>query len=79
VRFGGERHVVEVKRIPSDRVALESVVQAGTAQLARYLDRLGDAEGWLVVFDQRPGRTWEERTWTREVEVDGKRLHVVGG
>jgi len=79
VHFGGRRHVVEVKRVPNAKVSLESVVDAGIAQLKRYLDGLGEDEGWLVVFDQRPDRPWEERRWTREAEVGGKRLHLVGG
>jgi len=47
-------------------------------QVARYLDRLGLAEGWLVMFDLRSGATWEERLFLREVEHAGKRVRVVG-
>jgi hypothetical protein len=35
--------------------------------------------GWLVVFDVRPDRSWEERLWEREVEAGGKRITVIGG
>jgi hypothetical protein len=34
--------------------------------------------GWLVVFDVRPGRTWDERLWEREADVGGKRVVVLG-
>jgi len=79
VRYAGRTHVVEVKRVPPDRVTPERVIEEGVVQLAGYLDTLGEAEGWLVVFDQRSGRTWDERMWTLEREVRGKRLHLVGG
>jgi hypothetical protein len=36
--------------------------------------------GWLVVFDVRPDRSWEERLWTRKLVVPatGKRVVVLG-
>jgi len=79
VEYGGQGFPIEVKRVAKEKVALESVIAAGTDQLARYLDTLGQTEGWLIVFDQRPGRSWEERLWAREVERDGKHMHLLGG
>jgi hypothetical protein len=35
-------------------------------------------EGWLLIFDQRAGRTWEERLTVEDVAVDGKRVRVRG-
>jgi hypothetical protein len=75
--YAGERFVTEIKRVRA-RDTLEGVKDRGVAQLCRYLDTLGIAEGWLLVADQRPGRTWEERCWVEDREVDGRRLHLVG-
>jgi len=47
-------------------------------QVAAYLDSLGLAEGWLILFDLRSGKPWAERLWTRDVEHAGKRVHLVG-
>ncbi len=77
VVYGPDRFVVEIKRVRS-RDALETVVSRGTTQLSRYLDTLGLHEGWLVVFDVRPDRTWEDRLWAHDLEVEGKVLHVLG-
>jgi hypothetical protein len=57
---------------------LQRVVQAGMEQLSRNLDAVGQAEGWLLIFDQRPGRTWEERLWSEERLVGGRTLHLRG-
>ena len=54
------------------------MIARGAAQLAGYLDTVGLDEGWLVVFDVRPGVPWEERLWEREVSVQGKRVGVLG-
>jgi hypothetical protein len=78
VEYGPDRFALEIKRVRT-RDALESVVERGVAQLGRYLDTVGLDHGWLVVFDVRPDRTWEERLWTREATTtDGKRVVVLG-
>lgn len=65
VTYGDDRFAVELKRVrPKD--GLDTIREAGVQQLAGYLDHLGLAEGWLLVFDQRPGRTWTDRLWRDE-------------
>ncbi len=78
VEYAGERHVLEVKRIPPQRTGPDRTKEKGKMQLIRYLDTLGEEEGWLMIFDQRPGRTWKQRLWKEEVQVQGKRLHLRG-
>jgi hypothetical protein len=77
VSYAGERFVTEIKRVRA-RDSLATIKQRGIEQLGRYLDTLGMSEGWLLVVDQRPGLSWEERLWTEEVDREGKRLHLVG-
>ncbi len=79
VEYGPDRFVIELKRVPPAHVPLETVREEGIAQLCGYLDQLGLDEGWMLVFDQRPGRSWEQRLWREELQVQGKRLHLVGG
>lgn len=75
--YAGERFVTEIKRVrPNDASA--RIRAQGIAQLARYLDTLGLAEGWLLIVDQRAHRSWRQRLWRDEVVVDGRRLHLVG-
>ena len=79
VEYGPDRFALEIKRVRT-RDALETIVERGVAQLGRYLDTVGLDHGWLVVFDQRPDRSWDERLWTREeVSPNGKRVVVLGG
>jgi AAA-like domain len=84
VHWQGARQVIEIK------LRRDTTTEAGAAeQLARYLDGLGLEEGWLVLFDlrkgplsdrapAREGPRWEERLFERELEVEGKRVWVVG-
>jgi hypothetical protein len=77
VSYGPDRFAVEVKRV-RERDGLERVREAGIAQTLRYLDTVGLSEGWLVLFDVRAGRSWEERLWAETVEQDGRLVHLRG-
>ncbi len=79
VRYAGEEFAVEMKRVRPAHEALATVREEGEKQLFGYLDVLGLKQGWLLVFDQRPGLSWEERLWSAEVERAGKRVFARGG
>jgi hypothetical protein len=73
IEWKGARHAVEIKLRRDSETESE-----GAEQLARYLETLGEREGWLVLFDLRSGRGWEERLWNKEIVAAGKVIHVVG-
>jgi len=68
-----ERHAVEVKLRRDTETEAEAL-----DQVARYLDRAGLGEGWLLLFDLRKDLPWSEKLTLREVEHAGKRVHLVG-
>ncbi|NOY26528.1 MAG: hypothetical protein GXP62_11700 [Oligoflexia bacterium] len=78
VEYGPDRFAIELKRVPPAHVSLETVRENGIAKLSGYLDQLGLTEGWMMVFDQRVGRTWEQRLWREDVTQHGKSLHLFG-
>jgi hypothetical protein len=67
------RHAIEVKL----RRGTETEADA-LEQVDGYLDEAGLTEGWLVMFDLRSTQPWGERLFTRTVDVNGKRVFVVG-
>lgn len=73
VTWQGERHAIEVK-LRRDTETEERAL----AQVARYLDTAGLAEGWLVLFDLRQEIAWAEKLVIRTREHAGKRVHIVG-
>ncbi len=65
LRRGADRVAMELKVWKAGRT---NPVPKGLVQLDRYLLGLGLQEGWLVVFDQRPGvAPIEERTRSEQV------------
>ena len=59
-----QEFVVECK-VVREHNGLESVVDEGVEQTARYVDRSGAEAGHLVVIDQRENRNWEEKVFHR--------------
>lgn len=47
-------------------------------QVARYLDRAGLTEGWLVMFDLRKELSWADKLTIRDAAYEGKTVHIVG-
>ena len=72
VEYRGRRYAVEVK------TAKNFKGENSYRQLADYLDKLGLAEGWMPIFDEDKSKSWEEKLYNRDVEFNGKTLHVVG-
>ena len=54
--------VVECK-VVRERDGLESVVDEGVEQTARYVDRCAAEAGHLIVIDRRENRSWEEKVF----------------
>ena len=74
---GMRRHVIELKVARKGR-GPERQVREGLEQTAAYMDRCGAESGHLVVFDTRPGRSWQERLYRRDERVGDKAVTVWG-
>ena len=70
-----DRFVIECKVVHK---GLERTIDEGVKQTAGYVDRCTASTGHLVVFDRRPGRSWDEKTFRREVDRDGRTIAVWG-
>jgi hypothetical protein len=74
VHYAGTRYPVELKLLAGPKAREE-----GVAQLAAYCDLCGAKEGWLVLFDRTPGKSWDEKiTWQTRQDAAGRTLHLVG-
>ncbi len=67
------RHAIEVKLRRDTETEAEAL-----KQIARYLDRAGLGEGWLVMFDLRTEPSWSDKQFVREAAHAGKIIHIVG-
>ena len=78
LRYGAVTLAIELKVWREGR---PDTLQAGLVQLERYLTGLGLTEGWLIIFDRRPGLSpIAERTTTETgVTATGRSVQVIRG
>lgn len=76
-RYNGpvQRVVIELKLL---RKAPEATHAEGIEQTADYADKCGADETYLILFDRRADRTWEERIWQRTEVRAGRAITAWG-
>ena len=78
-KYGGpyQRIVLELKILRSNE---EGTIRKGLEQTAGYMDQCGGVinEGHFILFDRRPGRSWEEKLWHRTEQYGGREIMVWG-
>ncbi|TSE25438.1 hypothetical protein Tsedi_01355 [Tepidimonas sediminis] len=70
-----QRIVLELKILHR---SLEATIEEGLTQTAAYADQCGAQEAHLIVFDRRPGRSWEEKIFHRTETIGGRTIGVWG-
>ena len=70
-----QKAVIELKILYK---SLERTISDGLAQTWEYVDRSGAEEAHLVIFDRRPGVSWEEKLFQRSEMRDGHAISVWG-
>ena len=72
VLFRGGKYAVEVKL----KYLYEKNREKAYDQVCRYMDHLGVAEGWLVVFDPDLGGDWDAKLSHEDINWSDKTVHL---
>ena len=72
---GQQTAVIELKVLYK---SLPKTIADGLEQTWQYMDKKGAAEGHLLIFDQRPNRTWEEKIFRHEEPYKSQLITVWG-
>ena len=70
-----QRAVIELKLLHG---TIERTLADGLAQTWHYADTCGADEAHLIIFDRRPGRTWQERIYRRDESYQQRLITVWG-
>jgi hypothetical protein len=71
--YGEHKYPIELKILQNIRDHSKSL-----KQILDYMDKVGSSRGWLIIFDRDTEKSWDEKIYMREENVDGKRVVVVG-
>jgi hypothetical protein len=72
VTFNKREYIIEVK------LKGEESIDNCKKQVADYLEKNREKEGWLVFFDRNRNVSWEKKLSWETVEYAGKTIHIVG-
>ena len=72
VLFRNGKYPVEVKL----KYLYEKNHEKAYDQVCRYMDHLGQSEGWLVVFDPDLAGDWDAKLSHADIERNGKTVHL---
>jgi hypothetical protein len=73
VHFNSQKYPIEIKLWYGEKTLSE-----GIDQLSAYMDTLGENEGWLVIFDRSPVKSWDEKIYWQEEVSDNKVIKILG-
>jgi hypothetical protein len=74
IRYAGRNYPIEIK-LRDSRMSRA----ARREQLLGYMDRLLAKEGWLLEFDRKSPKSWDEKiSWDTVTETNGHIIHLVG-
>jgi len=74
VHYENQKYPIELKLRYSPKT-----YQEGQKQLAKYMDKLGCEEGWLIVFDRRKRVSWHKKIFWKTHKLTHQTIHIVGG
>ena len=72
VLFRSGKYAVEVKL----KYNFEKNREKAYDQVCRYMDHLGQSEGWLVVFDPDPAVGWDAKLSHEDIICGGRTVHL---
>jgi hypothetical protein len=71
--YEGQKYPIELKLWRGEKSR-----EKGIEQTLRYMNIYGATNGWLALFDRKPGLSWEKKIYMDKQVVDGKTVTVVG-
>jgi hypothetical protein len=73
IAYKGKKYPIELK-INRGKQSIEK----GIEQTLGYMDTLGCAEGWLVVFDRDREKSWDEKIYQKTEKQNEKTVYIFG-
>ncbi len=70
-----QKVVIELKILYK---SLEQTIREGLTQTLQYMDRCGTDDGNLLIFDRTKDKSWEEKIFYKEEQVEEKIIKVFG-
>jgi len=71
--YDGQKYPIEIKILRNDKT-----ISDGLAQTLEYMEKCGSDAGWLIIFDRSVEKSWDEKIYIKEENMNGKKITVAG-
>jgi len=73
VKWKEQKYPIELKLYENNKTAENSL-----KQIWKYMERVRSKEGWIVIFDRTPKKSWDKKLYVKEIKKAGKKVTVFG-
>jgi len=73
VEWENQKYPIELKLYKGAKTIKDSI-----EQILKYMDKIGSKEGWVVIFDRTPKKSWSKKLYVKEVKQAGKKITIFG-
>ena len=73
VKWKEQKYPIELKLYKSGKTAEDSL-----EQILKYMKSVNSNEGWVVIFDRTPKKSWDKKLYINEFKKAGKKVTVFG-
>jgi hypothetical protein len=73
VEWKNQKYPIELKLYKGTKTIKDS-----TEQILDYMGKVGSKEGWVVIFDRTPKKSWSKKLYVKEVKQARKKITIFG-
>jgi len=73
IEWEGQKYPIELKLYQNAKTVKDAM-----EQILKYMERMGSKEGWVVIFDRTPKKSWSKKIYAKEVKRVGKKITIFG-
>jgi hypothetical protein len=74
IEWQGQKYPIELKIYKGGKTAKDA-----TEQILKYMERVGSKEGWVVIFDRTPKKSWSKKLYAKEVKLANRKKVTIFG
>nr|AGS51755.1 hypothetical protein [uncultured bacterium contig00046] len=74
IEWQDQKYPIELKLYKGGKTTKEA-----TEQILKYMERVGSKEGWVVIFDRTPKKSWSKKLYAKEIKITGRKKVTIFG
>jgi hypothetical protein len=73
IEWEGQKYPIELKLYQGAKTLRDAA-----AQILKDMEQVGSREGWVVIFDRTPKKSWGKKIYAKEIRQSGKKITIFG-